>query len=172
MYCVWDVIVTIAINLCTIHCSCTSFRYLCFPSLNFSVKIYWDNSIILKFSVPCIWVIPVRFTALLTNVTAFQLLSLLYLNCIILSFRSELFGSCVSVAVTCWRLLWIILSVLLCDCIWLSKEFEWVESKLSESELESVWLIFDELDSFSLSVSVLSLDGYFVVAIGFRLRVI
>ena len=29
-----------------------------------------------------------------------------------------------------------ILSALLRDCIWLSKEFEWVESKLSESESE------------------------------------
>ena len=89
-------------------------------------------------------------------------------------FCRELVDPYVLVALMGCELLWVILFVILSDCIWLSKEFEWLESKLSKSksEFESVWFIFDELDLFSLPVPVLPLDGCFVVAIGLWSRVI
>ena len=74
----------------------------------------------------------------LGTVTVFQLLLLLFLNCIILSFCRELVDSYISVVVT--------------SCRWLSKEFKWVESKLAESEsrFDSVWLRFVFVVGFSV----------------------
>ena len=104
-------IISIGFGLC-LRCHCHDYFYSLyyllflyeirvslFSSSRLLCQIYWFNSIIFKFYIPCIWVNPCMFSSSFNYVTVFQLLSLSHLNCIILSFHRELVDSCVLVVV-------------------------------------------------------------------------